>query len=139
MLSIFPNLYNFSALAPFIIRLFLGFFLLKTAYVNYKFIRSSGASFVSMSVIPFILPLIGGVFFILGFLIQPTALVFALICLYLIIYQKRLMLGIPGAAFDFNLPSGGFSRPLCFWDRASGQLTFRCKNVNIVRNQRMRP
>jgi len=98
MLSVFPDLYNYANLVPDILRLFLGLFLFKTAWVEYISTRSNLApkSFIFWS----ILDLIAGVFILAGFLIQPTALVYTIFIILMILFRNKIPLA-KNYSFEF--------------------------------------
>jgi uncharacterized membrane protein YphA (DoxX/SURF4 family) len=87
MLSIFPNLYNYGILVPVILRLFLGLYLLRAAWGNYQAIKTGVHP--KISIVWSIIKLIGGGFILSGFLIQPTAIFFALLTLIVILFKDK--------------------------------------------------
>jgi uncharacterized membrane protein YphA (DoxX/SURF4 family) len=88
MLSIFPNFFTYSLLVPTALRLFLGLFLLKAAWSNYQLVRQ--AMKPQKALFWSVLKLIGAVLILSGFLLQPTAIVFALLTLNLIIMRNKI-------------------------------------------------
>jgi len=98
MLSIFPDLLTYHLLAPFIIRLMLGFIFVNAGYIKLwsghkekiDFFNKAGlrpgvfyAWFIGA------LEFIGGIFLIVGFLTQPVALAFSLILAGAVIIKTR--------------------------------------------------
>jgi len=88
MLSVFPELLTYQLLAPFIVRVVLGFLFLNLGYLKLQNERKTWTvSLQTLGIRPatFWVPLlgivqiIGGVLLIVGAFTQPTALVFAVI------------------------------------------------------------
>ena len=111
MLSIFPSLFNFSFFAPTILRLATAWVFVSDGYQK-TFTKKIEwiADFESAGLKPAqqivlvigILELIAGLFLIVGFLTQPTALVLAIISLAYIVLKIKNPSALPHA-FSFYL------------------------------------
>lgn len=115
MVSVFPDLLAFSFLAPFILRVFLGFYFL---YFGAKILKTSESVFSGVRTEHVLggISLIGGTFVLIGLFTQPAAGVLALISLYetkkpehrvlyLLLFSMALSLLFSGAGFfAFDLP-----------------------------------
>jgi uncharacterized membrane protein YphA (DoxX/SURF4 family) len=88
MLSIFPNLYNYVNLVPDLFRIFLGLYLLKTAWDNYMMIRQ--ALKPQKAIFWSILEAVGAGLILSGLWVQPTALVFALLTASMILFRNKI-------------------------------------------------
>ena len=88
MLSVFPSLYNYGNLVPDLLRLFLGLYLLKTAWENYMMIRQGVRP--QKAIFWSILEVIGAGLLLAGLWIQPTALVFAALTTSMIIFRNKI-------------------------------------------------
>ncbi len=104
MLSLFPALYNYANLVPTILRLFLGYFFLKIAIENYLLIRQSDSGALKIALLS-ILPGLGGLLILAGFLFQPTAIFLAMILIILIISGKNIELKENKNSRDFYIIS----------------------------------
>lgn len=69
MLSVFPELFNYSYLAPFVLRITLGLILIRVSYLS--FIKNTGRCQKAID----ITQMVSSVFIILGFLAQIASLV----------------------------------------------------------------
>ena len=94
MLSIFPQLFNYSYFAPFILRVALAFILLANGYSQMgesgKFQKAFG-----------ITKILGAVFFVAGFLTQPTAILVGVAVLAEILRLKIKKISIPTKGLKF--------------------------------------
>jgi len=90
MLSIFPDLYTYSEVAPFLLRVAVGLIFISFAYSKLVSERDERMMFfqnIGLRPARFFwgavsaLELIGGVFLVIGFLVQPTAAVLGVIAL----------------------------------------------------------
>jgi len=104
MLSLFPDLYIYSNIVPLIFRFILAYFFIKIAYHNYLFLKNTHLGKKVVDILLWsIVPLVGGLFFVVGIFVQPVSLVFSLIILVLINSNRPLKLGLGVPAFDFHL------------------------------------
>lgn len=88
MLSVFPDLYNYSNFLPVLLRLFLGLYLLRAAWGNYTAIRAGLKP--NKAAIWTLIKSVGGIFILAGYLIQPTAMFFGLLALCVICFKSKL-------------------------------------------------
>ena len=85
MPSIFPELYNYSHIAPFLLRLAIGVF----------FIASGIKSVFGLTTLKTlgVLEILYGIFFLIGLFVQPAAIAAAIILLTEIIFKFRTGFG----------------------------------------------
>lgn len=108
MPSLFPDLYTYQIVAPFILRLILGFIFLGHGYSKLKTLGQTAGFFDSVKIRPgkFWAGLVGGieilcgVLFFVGFLVQLAAILISLIMVAAILLVKRKENFLGGYEFD---------------------------------------
>lgn len=99
MLSVFPNLFNYSGLAPFILRVALGVIFIAHGYPKlFKNFSGTAQFFESiglkpakyLTIIVGISEFFGGIALILGFLTQIAAILIAITMFVAIVYVKKI-------------------------------------------------
>ncbi len=101
MLSLYPDLYNYAGFVPVVFRLFLGYFLFKTAFENFMISKRAGGG---MGVILWSgIPLIGGILLVLGLLVQPTAFILAILFIVFMNVNQGVELAHLRRSNDFHL------------------------------------
>ena len=133
MLSVFPELLNYSLLAPFLLRLVVGLIFIDLGILKFRGEKERWiGSFQALGIhpadllLPFyaLLQIVGGAFLIIGFSTQVAALAFAIftflelsiewrarevlkrdLVFYLLVFTISLSLALTGpGAFAFDLP-----------------------------------
>lgn len=121
MLSIFPNLFNYSQIAPFILRIAVGVIFVAHGYPKlFKNFGSTVQFFESIKLKPskYLAVIVGvseffsGIALILGFFTQIAALLIAIIMLVAMVYVKKIKFKkglVDGYEFDLILFAAALS------------------------------
>lgn len=92
MLSIFPELYNYSHIAPFLLRLAVGVFFIISGFRGF-FIAASGEIQTKEGlIIPKImgiLELVSGALLLVGLFVQPTAIAVSIMLIAAVIFKTK--------------------------------------------------
>lgn len=112
MLSIFPDLYTYQQFVPLLLRIVAGLIFISFAYAKLISNRSNRIAFFhSIGLRPARLfwgitslaELIGGIFLLVGFLLQPTALILAMISIIAAFIKMRRPTELTNSAGYFVL------------------------------------